>query len=211
MKEKKSITMRMKEVVDKFARLSPLNYLKIRKYNKMSRMKLNIGCGDVKFPGWVNIDRSFTADLVVDLRKGLPFADNSAVFIYNEHFIEHVEVEEAQEIVKDFYRVLDNGGILRIATPDLDYLLEKYFEDWKSQDWLSMPEFQFIRSKGQMINVSFRWWGHKYLFNEDDLRTIISNAGFKNIVRFEKDKSNYPELTCLESRSDSKLILEAEK
>jgi len=83
-------------------------------------MNLHIGCGEVYFDGWVNIDKdSEKADKKHDARKRLPYKDNSVDFIYNEHFIEHITVEEAVKILIDFYRVLKPEGVLRIATPDL--------------------------------------------------------------------------------------------
>ena len=115
----------------------------------------------------------------MDLRNGLPIEDNSADFIYNEHFIEHLKFEGGEKAIKEFYRVLKKGGILRIATPDLDYLVEKYLNDWKNQDWLTWPEFEYINTKGLMINISMRDWGHEYLYNEEDLRNLVKKAGFK--------------------------------
>ena len=115
------------------------------------------------------------------------------------------------KILREFYRCLKKGGALRTAIPDLDYVIQKYNTDWKNQDWLSWPEYEFIKTKGRMINIAFRWWGHKYLYNEEDLRNHLVNAGFKRIVRCKWNKSSHVELCGLETRKDSKLILETEK
>ena len=42
-------------------------------------MKLNLGSGNRKLPGWVNVDMDPTSnpDKVVDLNKKFPFEDNS--------------------------------------------------------------------------------------------------------------------------------------
>lgn len=102
------------------------------------------------------------------------------------------------------------GGIIRIAMPDLNYLIERYNTDWKNQNWLSWPGYKFIKTRGQMINYCFSW-GHKYLYNEEDLKNQLVETGFRKIVRCEWNKSNYTELCNLETRNDSKLIMEAEK
>ena len=117
----------------------------------------------------------------------------------------------AKKLLKNFIRVLKKGGILRIATPDLDYLVRKYLNDWKNQDWLKWPEFEYIDTKGLMINISMRDWGHEYLYNEEDLRNLIIKAGFKKISKHKQNESPYSELSNRETREDSKLILEAEK
>lgn len=208
---KENILVLIKRIYTKFIVLSPFNMLKIRKFKKMEEIKLNIGCGSVKFTNWINIDMEPNADLILDIRKGLPFEDNSVDFIYNEHFIEHLTSEEGKNAVEEFYRTLKNGGVLRIATPDLDYVIKKYTKDWKNQDWLSWPSFKFIDTRGQMINISFREWGHKYLYNEEDLTFLLKKSGFKNIRKQNLNESNYSEVSGRETRKDSKLILEAEK
>mgnify|MGYP000914503847 CR=1 FL=1 len=180
-------------------------------FEKTDSLKLNVGCGSVKFPGWVNIDIEPNADLVVDLRNGLPLKDNTADFIYNEHFIEHLSFEDGEKAVKEFYRVLKGGGVLRIATPELNYIIEKYVNDWKDQDWLSWPHYSYITTKGRMLNIAMREWGHEYLYNEEDLRNLLKKIGFKKITKQELNKSKHHELSDRETRKDSKLILEAEK
>ena len=51
-------------------------------------LKLNLGCGQAYLSGWINIDiDSDKADLKHDLRNGLPYEDNTADYIFNEHFI----------------------------------------------------------------------------------------------------------------------------
>jgi predicted SAM-dependent methyltransferase len=192
-------------------RLFQVNRFRFAKFKKMETLKLNVGCGKVKLPGWVNIDIEPDADLVIDVRKSLPFDNNSVGYIYNEHVLEHFTYEEGDKVLKEFERSLKPGGVLRIATPDLDYIIEKYSADWKNEEWLSWAEFEFIKTRGQMLNICFSWWGHKYLYNEEDLRNKLIKTGFRRIVRSEWNKSKYPELSGLETRKDSKLILEAEK
>jgi len=190
-------------------RLFPGNLLRIAKLRKATALKLNVGSGKAKLPGWVNIDIEAGADVVVDVKRGLPFYNNSVDFVYCEHLLEHLTHKQGQEVIREFRRCLKKDGIVRIAMPDLDHIIQKYNTDWKNQDWLTWPQFKFIETKGQMINICFRSWGHKYLYNEEDLRCQLAKAGFKNIVRCEKDKSNHSEFCNLETRIDSKLIMEA--
>ena len=175
------------------------------------KTKINIGCGKVKLSSWINIDINPDADIILDLRTGLPFKSNSIQFIYSEHVLEHFPFHEGQVILKDCFRILSKGGIMRIATPDLDYLIQKYLSDWKNQEWLSWPEYEFIKSKGQMINIVFSWWDHKYLYNDEDLKNQLKIAGFSNPERMDWSASQFPELCNLETRKDSKLIFEVMK
>jgi len=88
-------------------------------------IKLHLGCGTIYKEGWINIDNNSDKniqklDLDWDLRNSLPFPDNSVDFIFNEHFLEHLTVEEGIQAIKDFFRVLKPGGTMRIAMPDLE-------------------------------------------------------------------------------------------
>jgi len=172
--------------------------------------KLHVGCGNVKLPGWLNIDVEPGADLVIDVREGLPFEENSIDFIYNEHFVEHFTYEEGEKVLREFWRCLKKEGVLRIATPDLDFLVQIYNKDFKNQDWFPAG-FEFVKTKGMAMNMAFRWWGHQYVYNEEELTGQLVKVGFQNIKRCELNKSNYPELSNLETRKESTLILEAVK
>ncbi len=186
-------------------------WLKVVKLKKKQHLKLNIGCGKVKYDGWVNIDIDYNADLILDTRKGLPFKENSIDFIFSEHFVEHLTFEESQKLLRECYKCLKAGGTIRTATPDLDYIVSKYGTDWKNQDWINWPEYNFIKTKGRMLNISFREWGHKYLFNAEDLQNHLVSVGFKNTIRCDQNRSTHKELCNLETRTDSKLIMEATK
>jgi len=124
-------------IYGKVVLLSPLKCFKVARFKKMKILKLNIGSGKVKLSGWVNIDIEPGADLVIDVRKRLPFEDCSVDFIYGEHVLEHFTFEEGEKVFREFFRCLKDGGVLRIAMPCLDYIIQKYNADWQNQDWLS--------------------------------------------------------------------------
>ena len=189
---------------------SPVRPFKVAKFRKYRPLKLHIGCGQDKYAGWVNIDIP-SSDLTIDIRDGLPFDDNSVDFIYAERVLQRLTFEEGKKVLSEFARCLKIGGVLRIAMPDLDYVIERYNSDWGNQDWLSFPGYEFITTRGRMINVTFRSWGYRYLYNEEDLRNQLTAAGFQQIIRCEWNKSAHAELTDLEGKKDSKLIMEGTK
>lgn len=123
----------------------------------MCVLKINIGCGDVWKDDWVNIDNSPVAfigkhkilqkflvrigilpknyqvnipkDLVLlDVRKGLPFKDNTVNYIFTSHFLEHLTYFEGMALIKECYRIATPGAIIRIAVPDVELLVRKYLE-----------------------------------------------------------------------------------
>ena len=188
-----------------------LSRLKLRRYPR-SGLKLHLGSGTVRLDGWVNIDlETPQADLHFDLTRGLPLPDGCARLVYHEHVMEHITLEQGRFGLRDWHRLLQPGGILRIATPDLAYVVERYQGDWKDQAWLKLPEYQFIQTKAEMINVSMRWWGHQFLYDGEQLEREMRAAGFATITRCRLGESTIPELRGLETRPDSILILEGVK
>lgn len=81
-------------------------------------MKLNLGCGDKKWDGFINVDLN-NADVNCDIRK-LPFPDESAEEIHAIHVCEHFYVLEIFGVLKDWKRVLKPGGKLCIELPCWD-------------------------------------------------------------------------------------------
>ena len=170
--------------------------------------KLHLGSGQVILPGWINIDIEFgDASARQDLTKPLPYPDASASHIYTEHFIEHLEYEEALRLLTECRRVLADTGVIRIVTPDLEWLVDVYHSGITTE-WgeLWRPD-----SPCQLMNEGMRAWGHKFLYDRSELHHALRLAGFNNIVEEQWLQSSNAELKGLESRPfHNDIILEAD-
>lgn len=144
---------------------------------------VNLGCGYHPFPGWVNVDlaRGY-ADVVWDIRQGLPFQEGTCRVIFGEHLIEHLTREEALHLATECYRVLEPGGIVRISTPDSEKFLRSYVAN---DGFLFSPAFpEIIESPIDRINLIMRAHGHHlWAYDETSLRRLLQQAGFNQIVR----------------------------
>jgi SAM-dependent methyltransferase len=63
-----------------------------------------------------------------DIRRPLPFPEDTFDSVYALHIIEHLTPEEAGEFVAEVFRVLRPGGIFRVSTPDLEGIVRAYLE-----------------------------------------------------------------------------------
>lgn len=173
--------------------------------------KLQIGSGKNRFPGWINSDIDPRSEVIVLLERRLPFGDRSLDRIYLEHVLEHVSYDTALSFLKETRRVLAPAGIVRIAVPDLEDLARGYLsDDWKRRfDWVNWPEFAFIRTRAEMINIAFRWWGHTHLYDRQEMSRVLSDAGYSAIEFVERGRSRHQDLCNLETRLDSTLVVEA--
>jgi len=157
--------------------------------------KLHLGCGPQALPGWVNIDnrRYPGVDKVRDVRKGLPYKDVS--FVFAEHFIEHLAYDEALKLMRESRRVLRDDGVLRLSTPNLDWV-------WVTHYRLEAPDDQQVAACFY-LNRAFRGWGHQFLYNERTLAATLRDAGFANVKRAAYGESEHPELRGLERHEKS--------
>jgi len=181
-------------------------HLKNRNYSK-----LHVGCGRNYLPGWINADISPRADLIIFLERKLPFKSGFLERIYSEHVLEHVPYETAVYFLKEAKRTLQTGGVIRIAMPDLDDLIDGYQKDWRRFDWVNWPAHRFIKTRAEMINIAFRWWGHRHLYNREELERALRDAGFKDYRFQQPGESDFPDLCKLETRPESILIVDAVK
>jgi predicted SAM-dependent methyltransferase len=189
--------------------ISPVTWLKARRLPRRG-LKLHLGCGTVYLDGWVNVDLDApAADLQLDITRGVPLGAGSTRLIYHEHVMEHITADQGAFCLKDWHRLLEPGGVVRIATPDLAYVVDKYKSaDWREQAWLRLPEYAFIKTPAEMLNVSMRWWDHQYLYDGQELERRMREAGFQTVRRCRYRESPALELAGLETREDSTLILE---
>ena len=91
---------------------------------------INLGCGARFHPEWTNIDTTHVSPHVRihDVRKGIPFPDETFDVVYHSHLLEHLPREAAVPFTQECYRVLKRGGTIRVAVPDLERITRLYLE-----------------------------------------------------------------------------------
>src|SRR5215204_373323 len=93
-------------------------------------MRLHIG-GQVAKPGWqiFNIAAAPGVDHVGDCSDLSRFADGSVEEIYASHVLEHLSyVGELPRALKDWHRVLAEGGRAMISVPDFEVICRLFLD-----------------------------------------------------------------------------------
>ena len=91
-------------------------------------MKIHLGCWHRNIPGFINVDLCDLPHIHYKSSIGsLPFfLDNTAQLIYCSHALEYFDRAEAMNVLKEWFRVLKPGGILRLSVPDFNSLIKVY-------------------------------------------------------------------------------------
>jgi predicted SAM-dependent methyltransferase len=172
--------------------------------------KLHLGCGFHLMEGWLNSDYFPKESNVIhiDATGVYPFPDGTFDYAYSEHMIEHVPYPAGHSMLKESWRVLKDGGKMRLSTPNLAFLIALY-ESERSE-----LQEEYIRRSSQdcraalpcdtfVINNFVRAWRHQFIYDEKVLRFSMEQAGFVEITKVALNESEDPALRNLENEHRS--------
>lgn len=158
---------------------------------------VNIGCGRLPLRNGINIDRVRVpgADVLCDLRHGLPFRDNSIDCVVAFNVLEHMTVEEFHATLKEMHRVCRDNALVKIEVPyfasesaysTIDHRLffaYNTFLRYRIGDWDPTTEKLFDK-----VQVRLIWHTHRYLRPISFVLSGIVNAhlliamGYQNFL-----------------------------
>jgi len=178
--------------------------------------KLHLGCGLVLLKGWLNILYEPRQDygrlkevdgrslLNYNLLKQWPIDDHSIKFIAGSHFIEHLDLNSGITFVKESFRTLKTGGIIRLSCPDLEIYARNYCEGNKSffehkliKEWCTYAQAE---TAGEIFAAKAYDSGgsHKWFYDFDSLKHILELAGFQEVKKCGRLEGKTPELEDIE-------------
>ena|GEM_PF-1014927 len=134
-------------------------------------VKLNIGCGSKPKAGYVNIDLfDQNADRKMDACN-LDFDDNTAESIEMEQVIEHLGFIHGSLALSEAYRVLKDGGLLVVETPEIDSAFKQYLQSSNRE------------KKAELLNwiygLEFPGYQHKFCFPKELMLEMLGGIGFE--------------------------------
>lgn len=180
--------------------------------------KLQIGSGNNIIKGWLNTDLTYNEELSVaklDAGKKFNFKNETFSFIFSEHLFEHLTFAQATNMIRESYRVLKPNGYIRIATPDLNFLIKLYkdkdllihkeYIEWAAKSFCK--EINSITDNNSIlavyvINNFFRDWGHQIIHNFETIKNLLELEGFTDVTEESIGGSSVEELKNLEKHGE---------
>lgn len=118
---------------------------------------------------------------------------------------EHLTYEDGKKMLAECFRVLVPGGKIRIATPDLEFLINLYGPEKSvlQQNYIlfCMEKYGMkpsIPMDSVVINQFFHLWGHRFIYDFKCLKNALEDSGFESVKRCTVSKSTNENLKNME-------------
>lgn len=138
-----------------------------------------------------------------NLKYGLPFPSESVDFIFTSHLIHHLYKDEAERLLKDAWRVLKSKGTIRIAVPNLEFIIELYLQGRREE----ALEKYFFYPSAPRSTMSTRHYQYDFVL----LKRLLEGAGFSDVRRCHCYEGNTPDIEKLDRLIEETLFVEASK
>lgn len=205
-----------------------------------SMIKINLGSGPKAIAGWVNLDGALGARLhkfgvfkwlnrmfrftdatwdrdirILNFRKPMPWADGAVDVIYTSHTLEHLSRDEGLQILRECFRVLKVGGILRILVPDLASHVNGYLQgQTPAEDFLEDLGVIFGAGKKGWKRVAARFveFPHQCMYDTPALLRVCRSVGFECAEKsaFDSDIADIRQIE-IEDRTVAAVVVECRK
>jgi predicted SAM-dependent methyltransferase len=162
-----------------------------------SPVRVQLGPGRVRYlEGWINVDANILTaktDVWADLRDELPFRDNTVDVFYSHHVIEHLPDRLVGFHIREMFRCLKRGGIIRIGGPNAEAAARKLIEG--DHDWFSDFPEKHTSIGGRFANFLLCGGEHRTLLTFSYIEELASAAGFVDLHQCVPiTETSYPEL-----------------
>lgn len=144
-------------------------------------IKVNLGCGWRNFgKDWIHVDGGDYAHLskkykTIELYE---FTDNSIDVIYASHLIAYFDQVELSALLKQWFRKLKKGGVLRLATPNFEVMTELYNSCRVELNDIMGP----LYGKMQMGEETIY---HKVTYDLKTLNDLLFATGFDRTITYD--------------------------
>ena len=187
--QEKTIFVDMAELVKNKYRLLEWQKKQYARQKQEGIVRLHLGCGEVKYPGYINCDIDGNVDKIFDLRK-IPYKDNFIDEICSHHALEHIPYIDMKNTLKEWHRVLKFEGVLDLGIPDLELCCKSFCLAEEDKKW--QCDIQTLYG-----NQTNEYQFHKGGLNLRKLKELLENIGFNIQEIYNYDGNNTPSVWVL--------------
>jgi len=163
-----------------------------------AREYLQVGCGPLIAPGYVNLDYRWVpgVDVVWDINRPLPFPAGRFRGIFTEHCLEHLGEPALDRVLAELFRVLRPGGRARLVVPSLEIHAQRYLATRSETDDEPAHVINRVFYSGHDWMTRHHWFndGHHFIHDFASLAARLRAAGFAKVERAAFNRGADPRL-----------------
>lgn len=149
----------------------------------MHPLRLNLGCGHITKPDYVNVDyRELPGvDLVSDV-AALPFDASSVSAIYAAHLVEHFSSQSLKDsVLPHWFNLLEAGGSLTLIAPNSQAMIAGYMAGE-----FTFEELREVTFGGQEYEGDF----HFTMLTPETASNLLQKIGFQHVEVMASSRRN---------------------
>lgn len=151
-----------------------------------------------------------------DAVKGLSLPSESYDVVYSSHVLEHLDPNSATRFLREAFRLLCPGGIIRIAVPDINIQVQQYLAAQDADAFiqgtlLTVEAPQTFIQKVRLLLVGHRH--HQWMYDGASLSRLLQRVGYSEVEIMPVGTTKITEYEPLDlwERSSESVYVEAIK
>ncbi|MAE68502.1 MAG: hypothetical protein QF793_02900 [Candidatus Peribacteraceae bacterium] len=116
-------------------------------------------------------------DLVFDITEKFPINDGVIAEVFSAATLEHLREPHNLHVLKEFFRIMQSGAVVRICTPDIE-AIAKGILDGEDLQYINQHLFGKYKS-----NQTEDYDLHRWMYPADRLMEVLREIGFTETER----------------------------
>jgi predicted SAM-dependent methyltransferase len=121
-------------------------------------------------------------DVVFDITKRFPMEEGVIEEIFSAATLEHLRRPHVDHVLREFFRVLRPGGMLRVSTPDIEEIAKALLS--KTENLETINQYFFGKYKSDDTED---YDLHRWMYPAADMMAALKKIGFERVEQIRND------------------------
>ncbi len=141
------------------------------------------GCIPINSQEYLNLDIVYLpkVDLVFDITKCFPIDDGVIAEIFSAATLEHLRKPQVDHVLREFYRILQPSGMVRVSTPDIEAIAHGILH---GEDLDLVNQYLFGKYKSDRTED---YDLHRWMYPAKAMMEVLGTIGFERMERLPMD------------------------